>query len=230
VGLFPVLVPSLTFWVSTQPWASLCPDHGGVAFYARDTADPSIRGCQSTLGGFSTFKVVDPWTTITLPDCATGCFNEPTSTIVIDQNLVAPKVYTLAADSMTIRGETHQGQFYSEPVDVAYYTFQAGNAVGLDACLQCTPTTNLLIGRPDVHLTVTSTLEYQPSTFTAQPYTIAQLSQLDVSGPNCLYNGTPLGAQYCILSGAAQANLNNGFGPTCYDTNIYEAAVFCLGG
>jgi hypothetical protein len=235
VGLFPVLVPALSFWANNEPWASLCPDvhNGGVGLYVRDTVNPNLRGCQATLGGFYTFTLPAAFETITLPDCATGCFNEPTNTIVIDQNLSAPKVYTATADSMTIRGETHQDQFYSEPVGVAYYYVYAGDAVGLDACVGCTATTPILIQRSDVHLTVQSTLDYGGSTLTADgPLTVAEMNYLDIAlgTDSCLYNGTELGSVYCIKTAEAQVALNTGFGPTCYDTASFLTQAFCLGG
>lgn len=223
VGVFPVLEPKLTWKAQGEPWDSLC-GLGGIALHVRDTVDPSIAGCENiAAGGAITLVHPDVYTSVTPSGCATGCLQEPTNTIVLDPNFLNPKITAAATTQISITGETLQQQFYVQPVDIGVITVAVGDTSSLTLCSQCTASTQLLLQRSEVPLTVGSLVDYTNTLTPSNPATEVTWTPSDLQ--KCIG-----GSDYCFAIQQAQIFLNTTLGPTCYDdvARIYQVA--CLGG
>jgi len=165
VGYVPVLVPELTEGSTQEPYASACPldapdpdiTHyaSGITFSVHDVADPSIFGCERLHGGGLSVKYPDGFFTayVSPPDvpdpCPSGCFTDPTNSITIDPNKLAPIALsetTQSGGTIDIGGGAANDHYFTQTVTISTIAIQGSSLpIGsLDPCTQCTTTTNYL--------------------------------------------------------------------------------------
>ncbi len=152
VGYVPVRIPDLPYAFVQPPYSTHCPG-GNIALVATDTVDPTIQGCQSLPGGSITVKLAQGFLDAISGPCPSGCYSEPTGTITIDTNLLAPTIdIPTITQPLIIDGATIAGNYFAQPVQPTYWLVN-GSAFTLDtACSQCTTSMNYLA--KDVTLTV----------------------------------------------------------------------------
>lgn len=165
VGYVPVLVPALPEGSTQEPYASACPLEApdpdithystGITFSVHDVADSSMFGCQRLHGGGLSVKYPDGFFTVYVapPDvvdlCPSGCFNDPTNTITIDTNTLAPfalSASTSSGGTIDIGGGAANDHFFTQTVTINTISIEGTSLPlgSLDPCSQCTTGTTYL--------------------------------------------------------------------------------------
>jgi hypothetical protein len=149
VGFVPVLVPSLGLGYFEEPFTSSCPSGltgNGVVLTATDTIDPSIFGCQNIPGGDLNLVFPNGFDPAPSTECLTGCFSEPTNTIIINTNLLTPYILepTIINNTIVISGETSTNLYFTQPVNTGVISIN-GSELDLSACTQCNTFSNFLL-------------------------------------------------------------------------------------
>jgi hypothetical protein len=164
VGYVPVLVPSLSLGYFEEPFTSNCPSGSGngLVLAVTDTVDPTIFGCQNIPGGSLTIVFPDGFFDDVSVDCPTGCFADPTNTIIVNTNLAplfVPNLYVTQPDPVSIQGVTTANLYFTQEVDHGPIFVEGASIpiTTLDACTLCSsaynylPTnTNLIIVTPNI--------------------------------------------------------------------------------
>ena len=140
VAHVPVLFPALHLAPLSEPWLTHCPG-GDVALTVQDTIDPSIVGCQSSIGGTLNFVLPDSFDDAPSDACPTGCLTEATGTITINTNTVPITIHqpVISPTNVVIAGGTAAGEYFTQSVTLGYFMIASGQAVDpFNNCTQCT--------------------------------------------------------------------------------------------
>lgn len=184
IGYFPVLVPSLGVHVDEDPFLTHCPGVSNFVLTATDTANPSIFGCQYVPGStFTVILAVTGYEERPTPECETGCYVDPTETIVVDPRIFAPYIGTpvIAPEQpLELVGFTVSGQYFKQELVYGQLSV-SGDQIDpdlLSLCGLCTPTMDFYVGEADTLVTGGATT-FGPSGLTVTSYVdTAQLLNL----------------------------------------------------
>lgn len=197
VGFVPVVFPLLGYL--DPSFETKCPPSTPVTHVALmvvDTVDPSIMGCQSVPGGTLSIIFPEGFLTTTVSVCPTGCFSEPTGTITIDTNFIAPFITAPVAgdNTLVIAGGTTAGEYFTQAVTISGFTISGGSINISPACTQCTSAMNYLADESTLTIGYTITLNEDgfavvgqfpdPFTQVLTPYQLSTTT-FGVGGPTC---------------------------------------------
>jgi len=217
-----VAVPNLTLGYFSEPFDTHCPSNpatgNGVVLTATDTVDPTIFGCQNIRGGSLGIVFPTGFLEAISSGCPSGCFAEPTNSIVLNTNLYIPTPITPVItpnEPLEILAVTTTGYYATIPLDLGTtYIEGASIPVGaIDVCSNCTVEMNYLV--PSTLGTVDAGLQVSSTTITIP-------TELTVVGLNDFW---------VIVGGSPDpvpvtAVVTGGSTPTCYtDGQLVEIVI-----
>jgi len=168
VGYVPVLVPDLSLGFFEEPFTSNCPSNpsvgNGVVLTATDTLDPSIYGCQNIPGGDLTIIFANGFDETTTTLCPSGCFDDPTDSIVVDPTFINSSIITpnITSNASILIG-TSTDYVAIVPVNISQIYVRGSDISDdtLSTCTGCSDSNNFLVSngiisfKPNGELTVT---------------------------------------------------------------------------